>query len=331
MNPVTTTHAINIHAEAMLRTADSYDSIKEVSRQTISSLSPGPWLTETCVAGGGWAVPTESTESALAIAESYAFRSRSRLLRYPAEGPRNKDDDQVFVSFWSWETRSLVHKRCQRPGDHVGCIFTGSRVSDKGYASQPQPRERLTGGDKKSQSSAPTYRYQLISDAELNSAYADYMLGITTKDSVIETVKDYVQRKVELGTNEYKLRERGAADDITGDFLWSIHRALGNESIEEFANYVKVAWARRRSSVYRELKGDDALFSSSTFSTKDKLNDDGAVIKRAVSHEDKYAVALCKHPQIDDAADALVLAGEFMSQLKDAELEVAKEMMAGLS
>ena len=262
----------------------------------------------------------EAFESARFITDSFLFCAQSRYVKYPgAEGPRNKDDDEVFAGYLALENRSLVWKTLDKPLSPVGDIFTGAR--DDCYANErKEPKKKVE--------EAVYYPYELVTEDELNAQYAGYMLNNVTAEEVMESVLHFVQRKIYLGTNEYKLRQRGLADDLLGPFYLKMRKAVenkmftghrevecndpvsGNRPPPTFSGYVNTAWMNSRHSVYTKLDREDKRVVSSTLTDEDETDVGGNVISEAVSLEDQYAVKLHETSKVcaqeADAAKALL-------------------------
>jgi hypothetical protein len=194
---MSTTH-VDVHAAAMKRTANFYDAVVASSTlppaSTLSSLSPA-WIIESSLSGGIWGPLTEHTEHALAVADSYGVKPRYSLLKYPAIGPRNRDNDEVFYGVQSYEPRSLVFKTLDERDVCDSPVFSErgeQHAAGPEISAPPQPEVY-----------SPQFRYQLVTEDNLNAQYAQYLSGTETVATVMETVTDFVQRKLELGSGEF--------------------------------------------------------------------------------------------------------------------------------
>jgi hypothetical protein len=316
-----------LHADAMMRSAEFYDQIREFSTPNLNSLSPGEWLMDACASREN---ETEHSKSVLAITDSYAFGSRYRLLKYPgAEGPRNADGEEVFAGYLALENKSIIFRNVHGALVPDGNVFVGKREGER-YTNEAKPKLKRTVKVQK-------YRYALVSEDELNMQYERYLQGDATVGTVMESVINYVQRKVQLGTNEHDLRQRGAADDLVSHFWETLTKAVGEKRFRgdansTFANYVNVAWKNRRNTAYSKLGKSDALFVSSTFVGRDKKDVDGKTTEKIYSIENQYAQSLYKfaHTSIDEADHARKVLAEHMASLSGVKLEIVRDLVAGI-
>ena len=323
---ISKTQQHDIHADAMARTACLYDELirsnSPLTCNPLNSCSPNVWLHDACLSGGIWGPKTEFTESAIAILHSYRFQTRYRMLRYAAIGPKNKRGDDVFCGFLSCETKSLVFESCVINEDDSSHYFT-----DDG-----KPQSASKGSDLHEDfMEHPAFAYGLVSEQDLDAAYAEYLAGDRRADEVANSVLDFVRRKLAMGTKEYGLVQRGA-DDLIGQFWQQMYKAIlakrfRADNGSAFHHYVKSSWSNLRNSAYRDLAREDKHFESSTVDHSNADEDFGS----NSGHEDSYASALHNLVKVDTRREADIRVHDLMARLTGMDLAIAQSLLAGFS
>lgn len=330
MIPATQQH--DFHTGAMVRSADAYDSLIRLndkhSTNPLNSLRPNVWLHDACLSGGLWGPQTEFTEAACAIRDSYRFQSRYRWIRYPAIGPKNQDGDEVFAGVFCCETKCLVfgsgQTACEQSCPYSAEALAKHSNDDSGSS---ESMESLASSEDQT-----AYRYGLVSDREIDSAYDAFLTGEQSAEQVSELIVDSVQRKLALGTNEFGLRERGAADDLLSQFWQKIYRAIlerrfRGDAGSQFSHFVNAIWATLRADSYRKLEREDKRFQSSTEDQLDSDDDDYAT----TGPEDDYAVSLHELALSDTRREDGIRVHELMKTLTGTDLAIAESLMEGFS
>jgi hypothetical protein len=328
---IATATQAQIHADYMAMTAHSYDLAvcKGSYIQNLNSLSPA-WIVESALSGGIWGPLTEHTEHARAVAEAYRVKPRFSNRKYPALGPQNDDGDEVFFQVTSYETRSLVFKTIERQERYDGHTFTNPRERN-----HHEVEAKISAPEGETPEVLPIYRYELVTEEDLNCIYAAYLMGEETDATVMEAIINFVQRKLELGNKEFTLRGQGA-DDIIGSFWEKMSAAVTAKRFKgkngsQFSHYVNSAWGNRRNSSYRSLKKYNDVFESSTPQPKYSTDADGNSTDNSVSVEDQFALAQHDVLKTDQTRESANRVHELMASLKGIDLIIAQEMLAGFS
>ena len=321
-----------LHAEAMSRSADFYDHIKEFSKPGMNSTSPGQWLTEACASDEA---ETEHSDSARAIIEAYRFAHRFRFLRFPgAEGPRNQAGDEVFAGYLAHETKSIrvVEFTKHRASNPIS--YSEIRDCDTTPVQKKETRKVA-----KTPAALDHFPYEMVTATELNAHYAAYVAGKekVTAESVMESVTNYCLRKIALGTNEHGLRTRGEAGALLSEFWERMSAAVVDKRFKgsnggRFNLYVDAAWANRRNTAYSKLSRQDDRFKSSTFSGTNLKDADGKTTQEVFSSEDRYAQSLHETDlsAASEAAHARELLASHLAKLKGKSLWMVEDMIAGI-
>ena len=327
---ISTTQQLHIHADAMAHTACLYDELirsnSPLTCNPLNSCSPNVWLHDACLSGGIWGPKTEFTESAIAILHSYRFQTRYRMLRYAAIGPKNKRGDDVFCGFLTCETKSLVFDSCVINEQNSSHYFAELGLKKRKH------QNALAGVDlDEDVLKHPAFAYALVTEQDLDDAYAAYLQGDQRADEVANSVIDFVRRKLALGSKEHDLRERGA-DDLIGQFWQKMHHAIlaksfRGDSGSQFHYFVNAAWARLRTDAYRRLQKDDKLFRSSRQDRPDCDDGDWA----AFGHENKHAEALHGLVKQDERSEDAIWAHELKASLTGTDLAIVQLLMEGYS
>jgi len=267
------------------------------------SLKPGVWLIETCAFAIKMNLSNEGTESASIIAQSY---NRIRCPHSPpGESEADLDIPEPIAPAFNF-VRGYME-----PG-------TNKTVCEHRYPSEAKPEEKRTARNEGSTSSVPHHRE--VTEQQLNDVYARYLAGAATSEDVLLVVIGYGQWRLQSGTKEFDLKERGY-DDILGTFWMKMHRAVVNRSFRGdngalFSHYVKSAWKKNRNGAYAELDKIDRLFETSATYNEDEEDDDSFQI----GHEDQYA--LDSYRETKSLADSMVDAEELIAGLTPLQREI---------
>ena len=327
---ISITQQHDIHADTMAHTSCLHDELiaskSPLTFNPFNSCAPNVWLHDACLSGGMWGPKTEFTESAIAILHSYQFQTRHRMLRYAAIGPKNKRGDDVFCGFLSCETKSLVFE--SRVIDEANASYYFAELAPKKRKHQNASKDLDLHEDIMKH---PSFAYALVSEQDLDDAYAAYLAGDQRADEVANSVLDFVRRKLALGSKEHKLRERGA-DDLIGQFWQKMHQAILEKSFRgdsgsQFHYFVNAAWARLRTDAYRRLQKDDKLFRSSRQDRPDSDDGDWA----AFGYENKHAEALHGLVKQDERSEDAIWAHELKASLTGTDLAIVQLLMEGYS
>ena len=245
-----------VHAEAMLRTAESCDDYindpTHAPRSGLNSASPGEWLTLACLSGDIWGPETELTLEARAAVESYRFTHRMHTVRYPVI------ETGEGIEFETIEPRSLTIGT-QRPAASVV------------YTPEDKPRRKAKAKIRRTTEHTEVYRYRRVSEQELEDLYSRYLAGNEDGSAVLDAVENFVQRLAAWGNSEYKLRMRGEQDDAISACLLPLHSAVLQKRPADgkFAHYVNRSWCNAGNRRYNAMNRRDAQFITTGFDGPD--------------------------------------------------------------
>lgn len=317
-----------IHAEALKRSGPYYDEIKTFRATLANSASPGEWLTVLHAESSG--LETETANSVAAIVDSYWFGPRFRTRKIPVDEfgrPWAQEEPaQHFLQIHDIETKGITFVgECGTQVKSDPVVYSEARSEDI--------RSVVTAQEVEPESSTEFLPFEGVSAAAINTLYEKYLNEKVTADEVMNAVIDFVRRKIEKGSSEHTLRERGQAGDLLSVFWNSMSKAVrdkrftGEKKDSKFFHYMSSAWSNTRNAAYEKLEKEDSKFESSASwignaSTRDPL----------VSASDLSAVKANRNAllEVQEAVMARELLAEHMVGMKGPCLLMVQDMIQGI-
>ncbi|MBB5056073.1 hypothetical protein HDF16_000742 [Granulicella aggregans] len=302
-----------IHADAMMRTADYYDELvrtdQKSSTTAITSLSP-TWIMEGCISGGIWGPSTPHTEHACAAREAYKFGQRFTDRIYPSV------DGSADLEIPSYENRSLVFDELEIKENETQPGFIGVQVHDRDQSRKTTASANTSAfgaRDHEPDSDHFEQSAEHVTEDDLNADYANYLEGTATAEDVLAAITIFIRAKLTWGFKEATFRKL-SADDLLGVF-WAkmegpvVHKRFKADKESKFSHYVNSAWSNLRAEAYSKIKKDRKLFQSST----PVPSDDPEGFDR--SDENDYALDVYTRAQHDTTQETARLEQEIKRSL----------------